>query len=189
MPQNTISDFERKLAFHTTPAMLGIKPANLISLDENGGCLDSCVDIFNRKAASKGLKIRELSSVRGRKLLLVYNEKNLAKQLEKDSVREMFREFGYSGMNVEQSIERLSERISESGDFPHEIGLFLGYPVEDVRGFIDNKGENYLFCGYWKVYSDEKRARRMFSNYSKCRSYIIGRLDSGEDFYRALHIC
>lgn len=49
-------------------------------------------------------------------------------------------------MTLEQLLERLSGRISASEDFPHEIGLFLGYPVDDVTGFIQNKGRNYLLC-------------------------------------------
>ena len=68
------------------------------------------------------------------------------------------------------------------------VGLFLGYPVDDVTGFIQNKGRNYLLCGYWKVYSDENRARRIFSNYDKCRNYLCNKLAQGESIYQALKI-
>lgn len=39
-------------------------------------------------------------------------------------------------------------------DFPHEMGILLGYPVEDVEGFIINNGKNELYTGYWKVYDN-----------------------------------
>ena len=50
-----------------------------------------------------------------------------------------------------------------------EIGLFLGYPVEDVLGFIENAGQNCKCCGCWKVYCNECEAVRTFARYKKCR--------------------
>ena len=40
----------------------------------------------------------------------------------------------------------------EHKQFPHEMGLLLGYPIEDVRGFIEHNGCGCLYSGYWKVY-------------------------------------
>ena len=50
----------------------------------------------------------------------------------------------------------------------HEVGLFLSYPPEDVKGFIDNGAENYKLAGMWKVYGDEARARKLFAQFKKC---------------------
>lgn len=42
-------------------------------------------------------------------------------------------------------------------------GGVLGYPLEDVKGFIDNKGKNCESCGVWKVYCNrEEKVRGMF---------------------------
>ena len=54
------------------------------------------------------------------------------------------------------------------GDFPHEIGVFLGYPLADVIGFIQNRGKNFTACGYWKVYTDPTAAQAEFARYKKC---------------------
>ena len=56
----------------------------------------------------------------------------------------------------------------ESGEFPHEVGLFLSYPPEDVKGFIDNRACNFKCAGLWKVYGDEAAARRTFARFKKC---------------------
>ena len=102
----------------------------------------------------------------------------------------MFKSFGYGRCcHTCEYLDVLSKRIRVQGDFPHEIGLFLGYPVEDVKGFILNKGHNCLFCGYWKVYSNADTARRTFERYNKCRSYMQRRLDNGDDIYTVLRIC
>ena len=52
--------------------------------------------------------------------------------------------------------------------FPHEVGLFLSYPPEDVRGFIDNHARNCKYLGFWKVYGDVEKAKRTFANYERC---------------------
>lgn len=187
--QMSCKDFEMRLAFHSAPSMLGIKPSCLFSLDKNSMDVTENVSRFNRKAAGKNLKITVLCECRKRQLLLVYNRELLEKHIFSPDVQSLFRRFGYGeDLSFDEYIDRLAHRISQNGNFPHEVGLFLGYPTEDVVGFIENKGERYLMCGYWKVYSDEDRAKRTFSNYNKCRKYLCGRLEEGDDIYKALKI-
>lgn len=35
----------------------------------------------------------------------------------------------------------------ESGELPHEVRLFLSYPPEDVKGFIDHRANNFKCAG------------------------------------------
>ena len=70
--------------------------------------------------------------------------------------------YGYDSTEPEKAIEKLKMRLNETTEFPHEIGLFLGYPVGDVVGFIKNKGKNFKCCGCWKVYCDQCEAERRF---------------------------
>ena len=53
---------------------------------------------------------------------------------------------------------------------------------------IENKGENFKLCGFWKVYGSEEKAIRTFSNYQKCRKFLCGKLNDGIDIYKALKI-
>lgn len=185
----SFEDFEMSIAYHLAPAMLGIKPACLMSMAREDGCLNENIEKFNSKAAAKGLKLEVLCECKSRKLLFLYSEKLLSKQLADERVKALLGSFGYTeDMELDGYIGRLAERITSSGDFPHEVGLFLGYPVDDVTGFIENKGKNYLLCGYWKVYSDEDRARRIFDNYDKCRNYLCKKLHQGENIFQALKI-
>ena len=64
----------------------------------------------------------------------------------------------------------------EGEEFPHEIGLFLGYPPEDVEGFCRYQGQNYKLCGRWKVYGDREAACRRFQRYDHCRDALCRRL-------------
>ncbi len=180
--------FEQKLAFHTAPSLLGIKAASLISLKKSDFDIPANAERFNERAAAKGLKIRLLHECGERVLILVYNEKLLKNRLCDSGAAQILNSCGYYSSDIEVCLERLSQRISAEGDFPHEIGIFLDYPVEDVAGFISNNGDNFKLCGYWKVYGDTVKAQRTFDNYNKCRRFLCGRLDEGEDIYRALKI-
>ena len=67
----------------------------------------------------------------------------------------------------------------KSGEFPHEVGLFLSYPPEDVKGFIDHRANNFKCAGLWKVYGDEEKARLLFAKYRKCTEIYCALWQSG----------
>ena len=76
-----------------------------------------------------------------------------------------------------------SNRVCRS-EFPHEIGFFLGYPYEDVIGFIENRGQNYLEVGPWKVYANQNQARRTFARYRRCARIYARSYRSGQSLRR-----
>lgn len=88
---------------------------------------------------------------------------------KKNGVAEFLFSYGYDITNIQACIERLNKRICESENFPHEIGLFLGYPLGDVTGFIENKGKNSLYTGFWKVYCNKNETLKTFEKYKKCK--------------------
>ena len=67
----------------------------------------------------------------------------------------------------------------ESGEFPHEVGLFLSYPPEAVKGFIDHRANGFKYAGLWKVYGDEEKARSLFAQYKKCTEIYCALWQSG----------
>ena len=62
-----------------------------------------------------------------------------------------------------------------------EIGLFLGYPSEDVKGFIENKAASSKCSGCWKVYGDEQTAMNLFEEYRKCTEICYRKWKNGAD--------
>ena len=74
----------------------------------------------------------------------------------------------YRDENPEHCVAKLVDRLKESPEFPHEIGLFLGYPPEDVKGFIENRALHSKCTGCWKVYGDQEEAERIFARYKNC---------------------
>jgi len=181
--------FEQKLAFHAAPALLGIKAANMLSINKSESDVKENIRYFNEKTDKKGLRIDILCECEKKLLLLVYNRRLLEKRLSDQSVKDFLAGYGYaSEFSVDECIARLSERIRLNENFPHEVGIFLDYPLEDVIGFIENNGANYKLCGTHKVYGDEIKAARTFENYNKCRRFLCNKLNMGNDFYQVLKI-
>ena len=162
-------ELDKKLAFNSAPALLGIKCASLLSLGAQWFEVSEYARQFNERVKSRGLKIRLLCECRNRVLLFVYNERLLKARLSDKRAQKLLCECGYDkSLTLEGHLDRLSKRISCGGDFPHEIGIFLGYPLEDVTGFISNKGHNCKCTGTWKVYGDASSAKKAFSKFNKC---------------------
>lgn len=184
-----IEDLERTLAIRTAPTLLGEKPAELLTVQGERGAVQSRIAEFNAKAAQSGLHIEELKRLKDRTLILLYNERALRKHLAKAEIGRMLRGYGYRGdKGCAGYFERLRSRMETGGDFPHEVGLFLGYPPKDIKGFIDKKGRDHLLCGYWKVYSEPENALRIFSRYDSCKKYMADCLAGGKDIYSVLKI-
>ena len=151
------------------PTLAGIKTGNLFpcpyrSREE----LTAEIRAVNRVLVPKGMCLLVLRYTEKSALLYLFRPDSLQRDMKNRAAREILDEAGYSGLCYQQCIRRLIRRIGTGDEFPHEIGLFLSYPPEDVRGFIENHAQNYKFIGYWKVYGDEEKARRTFEKYKKC---------------------
>ena len=116
-----------------------------------------------------------------RALLYLYRPSRLRQDLEDAEAVRLLEESGYPCHSAGQCVACLIRRLRESEEFPHEIGLFLSYPPEDVRGFIENKACRFKCAGLWKVYGDEERAKELFRQYKRCtdRCCALWRAGSG----------
>ena len=169
-------NFEIALAAHCAPTLAGLKPASLFHWSGSPQGLAS----WKRKLRSCGLALRTLKRCPdGGCLLYLYRVRQLRRVLSDPDNAAFLSSRGYKpGEEPETMLSRLSRRL-DGGAFPHEIGVFLGYPLEDVRGFIDNGGRNYTCCGCWKAYGDPDAARRRFERYRRCTEIYCKNLRMG----------
>ena len=86
---------------------------------------------------------------------------------------------GYNSGHCGRCIANFIRRFREGGEFPHEVGLFLSYPPEDVKGFIDHRACNFKCAGLWKVYGDEQKARELFARFKKCTEIYCALWEAG----------
>ena len=172
---------EKTIAYHCAPALAGIKPSNLVSISKDRiKNIHSEIEKLNDQLNRKDIYIEAIHECPSRILAMVYRKKVLEKHLKNPESVTFLKSFGYSGKDtLEEYISYLKQRLSNSSDFPHEIGVFLGYPINDIYGFIHHKNEGCLLCGEWKVYENAKEAQKLFLQYKACRKAIAKRMDSG----------
>ena len=188
---------------HCAPTLAGLKTGNMFTATfVSEAQLDAEVRQLNQILTEKGLRVTvlriachvncdETKNKRYikhsgkccggclRALLYIYRPGRLQNDLNMEEARDILASFGYDASNHEDCIRRLSDRIHECDEFPHEVGLFLGYPTEDVKGFIKFRGRNSKTSGYWKVYGDVNRARKQFDRFSKCTGVYLKCLERG----------
>ena len=182
--------FEQELIEHCSPTLASIKAASLFtytykSLKE----LHVRVTYWNSKMKRNGITFDILSENVGvnKALIYVYRRADLEKILNRDEIRSFLLNHGYliddneivGGVNCENIILQLKKKFEKLNQFPHEIGIFLGYPIGDVKGFIENHGCNCKCTGYWKVYCNEEEATKTFRKYKKCRDIYMNLWISG----------
>ena len=166
-------DFEMEslLVEYCSPTLAGIKAANLFSATYGSiQEVEAEIEKVNAKMLKKGIRVVILSFSGQRVLIYVYRVGVLARILGDDNVKDFLFSFGYCTDDMDFFIEKLKSRFSECSCFPHEIGVFLGYPLVDVKGFIDEKGSNYKIAGFWKVYGSEDEAEKYFEKIERCIS-------------------
>lgn len=173
--------FDELLAFHCAPVLAGLKPSNMISLlPADSEEIDRLLAEYNVQFAARGLVFRRLGFGSRRILVLVYDPVQLEAFLQEPGYQAYLIAAGYEPQaSLEQNLCRLGARLDQEQGFPHEIGAFLGYPLEDILGFVLNKGEGCKYSGYWKVYGDVPKARKVFAAYEHCRNFILQKLAEG----------
>ena len=89
---------------------------------------------WNREFSRKGLRAVLLKRFTGSALIYVYRRSQLERDLKENGAKQLLETYGYQSTDPGYALNRLAGRLTSEGEFPHEIGLFLGYPLEDVQG-------------------------------------------------------
>ena len=110
-------------------------------------------------------------------MVYVYREAEVQQCLEDPQVAAFLQQYGYESTQAEACLNHLGARVSLSArgmeHYPHEMGIFLGYPLEDVEGFIRYEGKESRYTGYWKVYGDVTQAKQIFQAYDDAKECAV----------------
>lgn len=172
---------EELLIKHCSPTLAGLKTGNLFAGEfHDERKLIECMRCWNRILTKKGVRAVPLQFREGRALIYVYRPERLRMDFGHIISERLLRERGYCKENPGSCIVHLKRRLQKYEKFPHEIGLFLGYPPEDVNGFITNQGYGYKWVGTWKVYGDAETAQKTCERYKKCTDVYRGMFEKGK---------
>ena len=134
----------------------------------------------------RGVTVRVLKQCprTGAVLVYVYRPARVARLLAAPHMLDFLAGEGYTPGTADELLDQLAERLCCEGAFPHEIGVFLGYPLSDVVGFIENSGRNFTCCGCWKAYGDPSAAQQHFAQLNKCTAVYLRLFRSGTPIQR-----
>lgn len=161
--------FEQRLIYYCAPTLAGLKTAGLFNTH---GIPDAIVkQEANRLTgllATCGLALRLFAKKDRATLVYLYRESDLARDLANPDVRAFLLTYGYQLETIDTALDSLEKRIQTCPAFPHEVGVFLSYPLEDVKSFIALGGAQCLLCGHWCAYSETENAQLCFNRYDRC---------------------
>ncbi len=164
-------NIETQLIMQCAPVIAGLKTSNLLIVHEH------CDAILRRITTGSQISFARLAVIGNRVTYLVFRKSMLNTYLSDKNIISFLAECGYSSFGTTNVIAEFSERYrmyaKGVSEFPHEMGVMLGYPIEDIRGFVENNGKEFVHCGYWKVYSDKDNKVRLFKKFEDVRDSMI----------------
>lgn len=177
---------EALIVRHCSPTLAGLKTANMFNYTyEDEAELKESIRCINILLKNKGIRMIPLRKSNGKALIYVYRPKNLEADLKTPASKAILAACGYESIgSASHYITELIRRLVESNEFPHEIGLFLGYPPEDVRCFICDRNRECKCVGCWRAYSNQKDAEKTFAKYKKCTDVYCRKLREGYSLNR-----
>jgi hypothetical protein len=172
-----IDGIEMQLALQCAPLITGLKISNLLNIRRD--------DFVPMQEMIKNSRISWYLLLESEEKLtvLLYHRDSLENYLWQPQVIKLLAQAGYQSFSLEVVLEvfcaRYRRYMETKSDFPHEMGLLLGYPVEDVDGFIRHKGAYALCTGYWKVYANKERKLKIFESFENAKESLIQLLSCG----------
>lgn len=172
-----LKNVETQLALQCAPLIAGLKVSNLLIISKE--------NLHQVRQILRGTDISySILLVNGHKItILLYNRRELEEYLEDERVLNLFAELGYRKFSLDEILpvfqKRYRKYMEDNRNFPHEMGLLLGYPIEDVEGFIQNDGRNFLYIGYWKVYENLSEKLNLFRQFEIAKETLIHLVSNG----------
>lgn len=175
------------IAYNIAPTIKGVKAATTVTLcNYQRNLYDNWKKYKNDFLNKVNIKAFELNQTDNSVVVLFYDENLLNEKVNNQLSQNFLLQFGYKfEMNLEEKLNLLKNRWLES-ICPHEMGIFLGFPLEDVKTFIESPNRECLLCGYWKVYYNKESAMEVFRCFDNAKLSIIKEICKGKDLFEVL---
>lgn len=177
--ETSVPDLQERIVRHCAPTLAGMKCGSMFRVNSDPHGILSAISVMDYELAHRGLRLDTLVVDDEGCLLYVYRPRLLEKRLANPEVREFLSLYGYAVRSCSSTVAELCDRFVHCPTVPPEVGVFLDYPMEDVRGYIENEGRCSMCIGCWKVYGDVEAAEKRFQCYRRCRDVFSRRLAEG----------
>ena len=171
---------DKYLVDYCSPTLAGLKTGSLIPFEMKDPDLSMEVRRLNRSLKDKGIRLIPIKRKDRKALLYLYRPARLKEDLLSAEAGSILREKGYPVGNPDVCVSTLVRHLSGDEEFPHEVGLFLGYPPSDVKCFMADSRKGVQCVGYWKAYGNVSEAERTFNRFRKCTSVYRKLMEEGK---------
>ena len=161
---------DKFLIKYASPTLGKIKTGSLFKVSKNTKInLEYYMKYYNSLLNNFDLYLEIIYSCDKYSLIYIYNKEMLINDIKNKNINNFLRTYGYRGDFTYDYIIFLKERFCTLKKTPHEIGIFLGYPLDDVKCFIKYGGKNFKLLGCWKVYDDVENCSNKFKEFKNYR--------------------
>lgn len=176
---------EKFLVYNASLVISGVKPSATVTLKKvNNNLYDKWIKYGIEFLKSIGIEYIELRESKEALIILVYNKSELENYIFDESNRKFLINLGYIEENdIYSYVNNLKVRY-EKFKCPHELGIFLGFPLDDVKDFMECTNKKCLGCGYWMVYNNYDKAREIFNKYDKVKEHTVHHILKGDSSYK-----
>lgn len=152
------------------PVILGSKPSEILNISINDELRNSKLqEIENFFSDCIKISYKVINTCDGGTRILFVNKNSLANVLSNKKCVNFLKFIGYpANANVNDYLDILINKL-HSKDFPHEIGIFLGYPLKDVVGFMGYGNYKFYKTKNWRIYGDPSISEKVYNNFIEDR--------------------
>lgn len=170
---DTNDNFIKWLVELLGPVILGAKPAEILSFPEKANDGVSKIQriraIFNK---SNVISYREFSYCNKCTKIFFYNPVELDKTLKEHKNLNFLKTLGYPNeYSLDSYLNHIIDKM-KMGIIPDEIGVFLGYPLKDVMGFIGHPSLKLTKINGWRVYGDTRISDKKYIEFINARKKV-----------------
>ena len=159
--------------------ILGSKPAEIINVP--GSKEDKKIKLSQIEAFFSNcsrITYRIITTHDGGKRVLFINEKSMEKVLVNKRCINFLKFVGYpADYELNDYMDELVFRL-QSEEFPHEIGVFLGYPLKDVLGFMGYGKNELVEVRNWRIYGDKEISYEVYNNFMRDKAIMKEMIES-----------
>lgn len=167
---NICSNYQKRLLKTISPVIKGIKPAEIISIPKIENNMQDKLELLRSM-------IKRCDRIEGKVIdysnksykVFIYNENSLENILHRKNIKKFLAKYGYNiNYCLQDYLDTLYTKICK-GEIPDEIGIFLGYPLKDVMGFMGVSDLPLTKINYWRIYGDANISDKLYDNIQKVK--------------------
>ncbi len=171
------ANMKESIVKHCAATLAGFKCGCIFKTEGDMSIVEE-VEQCNKVLEPKGVFIIPLGSCGCGNLWYVYRPLQLESRIRESQIRIFLEGRGYDCSSIDSIINEIKSRLKSRGCIPHEIGILLDYPLEDVKAFSEGR-KDYCCIGCWKVYGDSVAANIAFKKIRKCKNVYTRKFREG----------